>query len=501
MLARWTADFRFQSLFISFFFATLSLFLIDVIPVNNGQGYDGVLYYQIILDWSNGNLGLASEPYRLMRAGALLPYILLHTIVNDPSQLVNLSRFISIIFATLGGWFAVMACYRIGVIEGKWIKVTTLSLLSCYLLSAPVFIAPPFLSIGTDYVALFISGFSLWLWTLQDRFFAKEISLGLLAIWSVFVMPFLAAIPIVLLMFPMTSHLYNNDIFPQKDKYLQFILIMGGLSLLIAAYLVLGALTISDEKLLSRHIGWAPALLNLKFYSAIISMCIISWALFLFFVCGFRMVMHLSWVRLIGSITVFIPAILILYLVPDWSDGLEPANHVISYANIQILQAPALQIISLFSFFGPLGILGIFAISLVILTQKFRQFNAIALLGAFYLLFLSVDTETRQLIGIFPILLFMSVLVFKNSIIISLISALFAVFFIFIGWPIAANVAEGLSVNADFLDYRMQAFFGRGGPWMSPESIILFSSLLICYMTIFLGYEKFKSLKNLNEAS
>jgi hypothetical protein len=497
-LPRWIMNFRFVSLAVTILLAILSLSLIAIIPVNSGQGWDGSVYYQLILDWINGKLGVAEDPYRLMRAGAFLPQIFYYIITGEPTTyLVNISRYVAVTLAALGGWFAVMACYRLGMLKEKRSALGALILLSCYLLTHAVFTMPAHYPLLSDHTALFISGFSLWLWSLEDRnpLFLKNISLGLMAAWGIFVMPLISVVPMVLLMFPVKRNSFNNTIWPSfLEKYNNlFVLTVSLISITIAVFFVcLLPLSLSNEILTARISGVAPALIEFKFYSAIISTVILSWALLLFFICGFHLIFKLYWVNFILALVAIIPALIIFYMTPTWTHGIGGPS-LITNLSIQALQTPGTQIASLFSYFGPLGLLGAAALTLIILKPSLlKQLNATALIGAFFFLFLSIGTETRQFVAVLPILLFVCILVFKDNIAICFISMLFTIFLVFIGWPIADNIALGITTEDDFRDFRWQAYFGRMGPWMSPESILLFFSTIIIYLGTLFVIENFK---------
>jgi hypothetical protein len=496
----WVMDFRFQSFILMLFCATCSLLLIDVTPVSAGQGWDGVTYYQLILDWSSGNLGRAENvPYTLMRSGAFLPQIFFYGITGEPpTHLISISRFIAVTFATLGGWFAVLACYRLGKINAASQKIAALFLFSCYLFSTAVFILPPHCPIATDHPALFISGLSLWLWSLPEQKYSlvKGLSLGLLAAWGIFVMPFISVIPMVLLMFPVSTKYPQKNILNfllYKNTYFYFLLGLGLISLGIAGcFIKFVSLELPNEILLGRLHGFVASLIELKIYTAILSTIIIAWALLLFFTCGLRFLFNLSWFRFILAIATIIPSLLVLYIVPDWSQGIAGPSFILNLS-IQSLQAPAAQIPSLFAYLGPLGLLGATALTLIILSRQSKELNAPALIAAFLFLFLSIGTETRQYIAIFPILLFISISVFKNRLMICFISLIFTIFLLSMGWPIADHVAQAMNANVDFMDERWQAAFGKVGPWMSPWSYFIYFVVTIGYLFVLFISSNFKN--------
>ena len=138
---------------------------------------------------------------------------------------------------------------------------------------------------------------------------------------------------------------------------------------------------------------------------------------------------------------------------------------------------------ALFAYFGPIGIIGLMVTGLLSTDRRTPTLlNGPLVIGGFFGAFLIIGNESRQFVAALPVLAVLAMVYFEGGIAVAMTSLLFSIALIPIGYPIAGNIEQALATQADFLDPTWQAYFGRQGPWMSNNSIVVFLSL--CFLFI-----------------
>jgi hypothetical protein len=480
-----------------------SFWTIDIIPVNDGKGWDGQVFYEIIKSWSKGELGDGVEPYRFMRMGAFAPLILINKIFSNDSLIYLFSRFLAIGFA-FGSLFLVFLSTDL-----KTSKTTSgmkgwdvLILFMCSAFVHAIYTMPALYPILTDHCALFLSGLAIFTAKNIPSNTCKNFILFTLSVYGIFVMPLVSIIPIVFLIFQSDNCKVGCSYQAVKNwalnlhscRYIASI----GLSLLFSGFFMLlfhlNMKYVSDESLLSR--GWnnvAPAIISLKEYSyiglifIIISICSIISSFFI------RAFPSLSFRGIFLAFSSLILASIILFSVPEWSAGMGGPPLLVNLL-IQALHSPLNSIAPYFSYYGPIGILGLITIILVAISKiPLQHGDAPVFLAASLLLLPTlIGNETRQFIALYPLLVYIVVKYITFSTALSISTFCFSLVTLSIGYPISHNISIALSRKADVLDPAWQAYFGRQGPWMSPDSILLWQSLLLLFLIfiILINYTK-----------
>lgn len=472
-----------------------SFLTIDIIPVNNGKGWDGGVFYEIIKSWSKGELGDGAEPYRFMRMGAFVPLILINTIFANESLIFFFSRILAIGFA-FGSLFLVFLATNLTKLKTTsaiktWDIVT---IFVCSALVHAIYTMPALYPILTDHCALFLSGLAIFTAKNIQNNLCKNFILFIISVYGIFVMPLVSIVPIVFLIFQYNNckTFYFNYLIQKLSiklhSYRYIVTII--LSLLFSGFFILlfhfNMEYISDESLLSR--GWtnlAPAIISLKQYSymgllfIIVTVCsIIS----IFFVRAFPgLCVH----GIFWAFSSLCTAFIILFSIPNWSNGMGGPPLLVNLLT-QALHSPLVSIASYFSYYGPIGVLGLITVFLVALAKIPLQNGdePVFLATALLLLPTLIGNETRQFIALYPLLVYIILKYIHFSKALSISMLCFSLVILSIGYPVSHNISKALASNADFLDPSWQAYFGRQGPWMSSDSILLWQSLLLLFLIL-----------------
>ena len=480
---------------ISLLLSVCSFWTIDIIPVNNGKGWDGGVFYEIIKSWSNGDMGDGIEPYRFMRMGAFAPLILINAIFANESLIFFLSRLLAIGFAFCSLFLVFLATHLTKSKTTSDIKSwDVVTVFVCSALVHAIYTMPALYPILTDHCALFLSGLAIFTAKNIQSNRSKISILFIISVYGIFVMPLASIVPIVFLIFQSddskTAYSYQviKKLALNLHSYRYIVTI--GLSLLFSGFFILlfhfNMEYVSDESLLSR--GWtnlAPAIISLKQYSyigllfIIVSVCsIIS----IFFVRAFP---HLSVRGIFWAFSSLLIAFIILFSIPNWSNGMGGPPLLVNLLT-QALHSPLVSIASYFSYYGPIGVLGLITVFLVALAKIPLQDGdePVFLATALLLLPSLIGNETRQFIALYPLLVYIILKYIHFSKALSISMLCFSLVILSIGYPVSHNISKALASNADFLDPSWQAYFGRQGPWMSSDSILLWQSLLLLFLIL-----------------
>jgi hypothetical protein len=130
-----------------------------------------------------------------------------------------------------------------------------------------------------------------------------------------------------------------------------------------------------------------------------------------------------------------------------------------------------------------LGLITVFLVALAKIPLQDGD-EPVFLATALLLLPSLIGNETRQFIALYPLLVYIILKYIHFSKALSISMICFSLVILSIGYPVSHNISKALASNADFLDPSWQAYFGRQGPWMSSDSILLWQSLLLLFLIL-----------------
>jgi hypothetical protein len=165
------------------------------LPVAEGAGFDGAVYLSYIHTIATGS-SVDGDPYRLSRMPGFLPAILAaYGGMRGESLLQFQSIFNAVLLALSSGLFLHMLLGWGLSSRAAWTAT------ACLGLTWPWLIMPVFYPMLSDQTALVVSVLSIWLW---DKH--RSGPLALLSFASVWIMPGLFLVPLVLASVPKQSH-------------------------------------------------------------------------------------------------------------------------------------------------------------------------------------------------------------------------------------------------------------------------------------------------------
>lgn len=474
--------------FLGAIIATASLLLIDPIPVNNGLGWDGKIRYEIIQAWAEGKVGYGFTPYHFMRMGAFIPAVVFKAISYSDQATYIFFRLLQVLLmflATQQLLFSVLSVSNGGQIKPK---VSAGLFILCFALCHAVFTMPSLYPILTDHTAIFVSSFSLYAWGNIRKDHVRNSILFLLSVFGFFVMPMLSLVPMALLALPLRNEtlptgdtFYHRAINSKQFSY-SSILLSIIFAFFTARYFFRYSRRLSEELLLSGIGETSPAIIELRPVSAACFALIALIFSFTLALSSFRSIKLIKWSGVFLALASVVVAVPVLYFIPDWKSGMG-GPQFIQNITMQGLRAPGNSIAALFSYYGPIGLLGIASLFIGVFNKEpaMRKYSALfviaSLLGGLSLL----GNETRQFLGVLPVLAFLTIVVFNKNLGVALISLTFTILLLPIGYPISNHLAVAISSQSDFMHPSWQAYFGRQGPWMSTPSLLLFGAMAFFY--------------------
>jgi hypothetical protein len=472
-----------------------SLFFVDPIPVNEGRGWDGNLFYSIITDWGNGSMGAASEPYRFMRMGSFLPLVVVQSVFEDENVTMICARILAIglsFSSILLVCFAAMRTRSIKCVfirgqlrENEYLWVMLLSALAS--LNHAIFTMPSHYPLLSDHMALFIAGASIYIWS-GAASTGRYLKLSALATYGFFVMPLVSLVPLVLLAGPRAFNDEARGFIKQNSiKYERVAIVVLSVVMAVIALIVMSTNLnlIGDDLLISRGGSCtSPAIIDLKkcsLFGLYATAGVMCYLISTFFVKAIKSISIKGIAFGVGAIFL---AAMIMFSVPDWSKGMGGPRLLVNIL-MQGLHSPQIGLISFFSYFGPMGVLALLSIGLVVISKVrvVSGFESIFFIASLFLFPALIGNETRQFIAVYPVLIFILLTHMRFDYRVLFVTVVFAFFTLIIGWPISANVSRAMGSGADFLDPKWQAYFGRQGPWMSTSSIILYQSIALVFLS------------------
>jgi hypothetical protein len=502
----------------------LSCALIPLIPVANGVGWDGGVYYGILQSLCKGELGRGAEPYYFLRIGSILHLYPIEKAFNNTQITLGIARLFSSVLAVSGIVLAVAASYKIydclSSEENSIIKMNSilrrrsdfnsleLSRLLIVVASVStfaVFTMPTFYPVLSDHLAIFISGLSLYIWHLNNKT-AINLTLALICFLSLFIMPSLFLIPSFLMIFPRkeignlqnTTNFKNAKILPvlaNSNVAWFWTSLLTSIILVTFIFSILSSLNLHIQR--TSMYQTAPGIPELRFVSMLLILLITALYPFIFFRRFRNVICSINIIKLVFSFLLLGLFFIIYSSFATNKAGFQGPNLINNLAQ-QSLSSPISSFPAVFSYFGPVGIIGIYSAMFGrfknVCNHGSNNFDAIAALSMIFIFFLLIGNETRQFICVLPLLVYLTCLEMDGADIKLLIFILiYSISLLFIGHPMDINLSSAITQKMDAMAYPWQSYFGRQGPWMSTTSRLLWSSLLIIFL---IGYEVIKNTKN-----
>lgn len=447
------------------------------IPVAEGAGWDGSLYLRYIQLIAKGSF-VASDPYHLSRMLSFTPAILAALAgLKGQSLLVFQSILNSILLAiSLGMFLRLLLDWRLSK-SAAWIATI------CLGLSWPWLIMPVFYPMLSDHTALVVSVLSLWAWSKN-----RPGLLAILAFASVWIMPGLFLVPMLLACVPLGSTTAQDPKTPLRPVFRWGLKILIALPLIAVCFL---ALQIEDSKIVAHPQGLDVAWLTLKHISIaclLLSVAAIwhAWTRLFTQRLFWSMLSMRGMILAIGTSAV---SLLLLAFILDWDSGYRgpPLLHFIL---LQSLAAPFKPLVAHFLYFGPilpLAIASVLRWSIAAPKPKLEPHLGLAVVILAFLPFLLMGSESRQWIAVFPVCVAWLAVRLRSEW--RLLP--FALMTVVLLVPVAAlkpTLIQAVASQLPISHPDWQAYFGRQGPWMSRESysngLIVLSLFILMLFTI-----------------
>ncbi len=451
--------------------------IIGYIPVNNGMGFDGVVYLNYIQSLALGN-SVKNDPYFTIRMSGFLPLIVASAFGFSQQALVELQTFLNI------GMLSVAAALFYDSLHKLKVKQET-AIISVVVLVAswPFLVMPVFYPILSDNVALAFSCACLWCWTKSYQWV-----IYIFCAYFLWLFPGLFLIPFIFAAMPLKI----NSSIRTQIKYgflpsLAFIVT----SIFIVFGIVHDIIKIPPITIINHVSGNGirsgngqialPDLIPLSGLLMIIALLIVLWAII-------RILSDRNTWKSISPSGLFFGSLFIatsafvMFKNLNWSSGIN-GPPLFYFMKLQSLAAPLKPLVSHFVNYGPVIILSILSILTSVFRNKTSIPNALLVALIAFLPFLVLGSESRQWIGIFPIAVAVFALANYSRwqriccLVFSLIILLPA-FWLKDCLIIAVQSQLGLQSP------QWQLYFGRMGPWMSVETYEAGLLVLIIFLLL-----------------
>jgi len=178
-------------------------------------------------------------------------------------------------------------------------------------------------------------------------------------------------------------------------------------------------------------------------------------------------------------------------LMINWDIGFS-GPPIIMNIFLQSLSAPFKPIIAHVLYFGPVILLATTALSL----KKYRVVPipwALIVLFCAFLPFLSLSSESRQWIAVFPV--FVALYAISNQrLSLRWVCFLFGFVLTVPAYKLLHAITIAIEQHKDFMSTDWQYYFGRQGPWMSIDTYLIGGAVTLSFLMI-LFIDKVKSKK------
>jgi hypothetical protein len=463
--------------FVIMLWGILYILFMEKIPIFAGFGWDGQIYGGIAADIRNIK---QLNPYHIQR---ILPSTIIYICLNifqiqkTPSNIIAAFQIYNLILI-------IFSCF-IWLRLSKLLKLSSaISIIGFNML----FINYPILKFSLYYSVLVdTTVFCIGLVAVYGFIINNTMLLYLCLIISYFTSP--ASLPISLgfILFPFTkSNVYDSSI-PSLDYINRIIFyVLTVLLFIFMTYIVFVVKDTFDQSIIWYINKWISIFFLFLFVVAAYYPFVegYNWHLCANFFFNKIFMMHL----LIIGFTFYCLAHLKSQLLSiEQPTHLTFLKYVADFLLMHAVQNPLRFIISHTIFFGPSILLIIIFWKDIVIRIKSAGFGA--MLVSFFLIFLSLDSESRHLIGLYPFIIVFLMLAMQETVF--QISTRFIIFFSMLSitfskiWlPIRMPIywIDGTSP----LDPRYQRFFMQFGPWIDFKLYVFHSIVIIIIFVFFL---------------
>ncbi|MDP2244986.1 hypothetical protein [Pseudomonas sp.] len=449
------------TIFLSVFILFLLIsFISGYIPVSDGAGWDGSIYYNYAQILAAGG-DISGDPYREIRMPAFFPIILAIKFGANHSQIIIIQAILNSILLAASASLLYATFLELGLQK----KISILSL-AALILTWPFIVMPVFYPILSDHAALATSCLCLWCWSKSQRWALCVISAA-----SLWIIPGSFLIPLILSAFPLRAQ--GAQAVPRyKYRISARILATVLISISIFFFIVPYLLSIPQDKILAHATDkdGVTALMELRSLSLLsisAAVLFVVW-IYISILTNINTWKAVSYKYLTLSFVATLSSAYFMYSCIDWSSGFAGPPLFLNMA-LQSLALPFKPLVSHFLNLTPTIIPALIVVAKYSFGgQKNTPIGLLVIFSAF-IPFLLFGSESRQWIGVLPIL----VTIFAMSefsyaqrkwcllVSIALISPLL--------W-LNKKTITALQSGASFQSDEWQFYFGRQGPWMSIDS-------------------------------
>jgi hypothetical protein len=456
---------------------TVAAFLTGRIPVAGGAGWDGTVYLSNIQAITTDS-SIDGGPYRLSRMPGFLPAILAaYGGLRGESLLQFQSIFNSAMLALSAGLFLHMLLGW-GLSTGAAWTAT-----ACLGLSWPWLIMPVFYPMLSDHSALVVAVIAIWSWDHH-----RSSHLALLAFISVWIMPGLFLVPLLLASVPKQSPRQGASTATMRPAICWALNILTALPFVAVGFM---SLRINDAEIVAHPNGFNLGWLSLKHLSLA---CLLLSVVLVWYVWSRLLIQRQFWSRLslrgmaLSTLT-SVCSLALLALLLDWDSGYR-GPPLLHYLLVQSLAAPAKPLIAHFFYFGPVFLAALASVvcwAHAPYEPPESTYDGLAVVIIAFLPLLLLGSESRQWISLFPLCVAWLAIRWRSAqrlMPFLLMAVALLTPAVFLKSILTQAVASGLP----FSDKDWQLYFGRQGPWMSHDTYLvgvgIFSAFVLVWYAV-----------------
>ncbi|MFW5328903.1 hypothetical protein [Hydrogenophaga sp. ZJX-1] len=447
------------------------------IPVAQGAGWDGALYLRYVQTIAAGSF-VDTGPYHLSRMLGFAPALIAALGgLKEQGLLLFQSILNSVMLAiSLGMFLRLLLDWGLSK-SAAWIAT------SCLGLSWSWLIMPVFYPMLSDHTALVVSVLSMWVWNRN-----RPDLLAILAFASVWIMPGLLLVPMLLACAPMdpnSSVELKSTLRPMFRWMLQILIALPLIAVCVIAF------HIEDAEITTHPKGLDVAWLSLKYISMT---CLLLSVVAIWLAWTRLFTQRWFWSKLslqgmIWTIGASAFSLLLLVFILDWDSGFR-GPPILHNMLLQSLAAPFKPLVANFLYFGPilpLAIASVLRWSIAIPKSKLEPHLGLAVVILAFLPFLLMGSESRQWAAVFPVSVAWLAVRLRSEWRL-LPFAVMAVVMLIPAAAIKPTLAQAVISQLPLSHPDWQVYFGRLGPWMSRESyfngVIALSSFVLVLFAI-----------------
>ncbi|MDZ4295151.1 MAG: hypothetical protein U1C47_24905 [Hydrogenophaga sp.] len=429
------------------------------IPLAEGAGFDGSLYLRYVQTIATGSL-LDTGPYRLSRMLGFMPAVLAALAgLQGQGLLLFQSILNSLLLAISLGMFLHM------LLDWGLSKRTAWIAIACLGLSWSWLVMPVFYPMLSDHTALVVAVLSLWAWNKN-----RTASLSILAFASVWIMPGLFFIPMILACIPFELRASVEPLTTLRPVFRWGLQVLIALPLIAVCFI---AFQMEDAEIAAHPRGFDVAWLSLKHVSMA---CLLLSIVAIWFAWTRLLTQRWFWSSLslrgmILTIGASAVSLLLLAFVLDWDSGFR-GPPLLQNMLFQSLAAPFKPLVAHFLFFGPIVPIAIALVlqwSVSTPESKLEPHLGLAVVVLAFLPFLLMGSESRQWIAVFPVCVAWLAVRLRSAWRLLPFMLMTVVMLV----PVATlkpTLMQAVVSQLPISHPDWQAYFGRIGPWMSRDS-------------------------------